>query len=84
MPWARIEGAAYWTCFVVAFLTIAVWESFQPKRKLSIAAERRWKNHGVLLIASAVLLTLPPVTPVVVSVLVAGSRFGVLNKVWRP
>ena len=69
----------------MAFLTIAVWESFQPKRKLSIAPERRWKNHGVLLIVSAVILTLVlRVSPVVLSALVAGSRFGVLNKPWAP
>lgn len=85
MQWARIEGAAYWICFVAVFLAIAVWESFQPKRKLSIAAERRWKNHGVLLIIAAVALTLLlRVSPVVLSVVVAGSRFGVLNKPWLP
>ncbi|HSP68703.1 MAG TPA: sterol desaturase family protein [Bryobacteraceae bacterium] len=85
MPWARIEGAAYWICFVAVFLAIAVWESFQPKRELSIAAARRWKNHGILLIIAASILTLLlRVSPVVLSVMVAGSRFGILNKPWAP
>ena len=85
MPWARIEGAAYWICFVTAFLAIAVWESSQPKRKLSIAAERRWKNHGALLVIAIALSALVlRASPVVLSVMVAGSRFGILNKPWAP
>jgi sterol desaturase/sphingolipid hydroxylase (fatty acid hydroxylase superfamily) len=85
MQWARIEGAAYWICFVAMFLAIAVWESIHPKRKLSIVAERRWKNHGILLAIAAIILTLLlRVSPVVLSVTVAGSRFGILNKPWAP
>ena len=62
-----------------------MWESFQPKRELSIAAERRWKNHGILLIIAASMSTLLlRVSPVVLSVMVAGSRFGILNKPWAP
>jgi sterol desaturase/sphingolipid hydroxylase (fatty acid hydroxylase superfamily) len=80
MPWARIEGAAYWICFVAAFLGVAVWESFQPKRELSVAAERRWRNHGILLVVAACSTFLLRVSPVALSVMVAGSRFGVLNK----
>jgi sterol desaturase/sphingolipid hydroxylase (fatty acid hydroxylase superfamily) len=81
MPWARIEGAAYWTCFVAVFLVVAVWESRQPKGELSTAAERRWKNHGVMLVIAAVVSTLLlRIGPVVLAVAVAGSRFGVLNK----
>ena len=85
MPWVRIEGAAYWICFVGVFLTIAVWESFQSKRKLSIAAERRWKNHGALLVIAIALSALVlRASPVILSVMVADSRFGILNKAWAP
>jgi sterol desaturase/sphingolipid hydroxylase (fatty acid hydroxylase superfamily) len=85
MAWARIESAGYWICFVAAFLGIAAWESFQPKRELSVATERRWRNHGALLvIAIGVTALLLRVSPVVLSVMVAGSRFGVLNKPWLP
>ena len=85
MPWDRIEGPAYWICFVAMFLAVAVWESFQPKRKLSIAAERRWKNHGALLVIAIATATLVlRASPVVLSVIVAGSRFGILNKPWAP
>ena len=85
MPWARIEGSAYWICLVVMFLVVAIWESFQPKRELSSPAGRRWKNHGVMLvIAAAVSTVLLRVSPVVLAVAVAGSRFGVLNKPWPP
>jgi sterol desaturase/sphingolipid hydroxylase (fatty acid hydroxylase superfamily) len=85
MLWARIEGAAYWSCFVAMFLAVAIWESFRPKRELSTAAERRWKNHGMLLVIVAVVSTvLLRVSPVVLAVAVAGSRFGLLNKPWLP
>lgn len=85
MSWARIEGAAYWICFVAAFLGIAVWESFRPKRELSTAAERRWRNHGALLaIALVSSVVFIRVSPVLLSVMVSRSRFGVLNKPWPP
>lgn len=81
MPWAQMEGSAYWICFVATFLAVAVWESHQPQRELSTPAERRWKNHGLLLvIAAAVLTLLLRVSPVVLAAAVAGSRFGILNK----
>ena len=80
MPWARIEGAAYWICFVAAFLAVAVWESFQPQRELSVPAERRWRNHGVMLVIAACSTLLLRVSPVALSVMAAGSRFGILNK----
>jgi sterol desaturase/sphingolipid hydroxylase (fatty acid hydroxylase superfamily) len=85
MSWARIEGDAYWICFAVAFLAVAAWESLQPKRELSSPAGRRWRNHAALLavgtVASALLIR---VSPAALSVMVAGSRFGVLNKPWLP
>lgn len=85
MPWVRMEGAAYWICFVVVFLAIAVWESFQPKRRLTIAAERRWKNHGALFVIAIAISTLVlRASPVVLAVMVGGNRFGILNKPWAP
>jgi len=85
MSWARIEGAAYWICFVAMFLAVAIWESFQPKREMSSPAERRWKNHGAMLVFAAVVDTfLLRASPVVLAVAVAGSRFGILNKPWLP
>jgi sterol desaturase/sphingolipid hydroxylase (fatty acid hydroxylase superfamily) len=85
MPWARIEVSAYWICFVGVFLVVAIWESHRPKRELSSPAERRWKNHGVMLVIIAVISTLLlRVTPVFLALAVAGSRFGVLNRPWLP
>lgn len=85
MQWARIEGSAYWICFVVAFLAVAVWESIQPQRQLSVPTERRWRNHGVMLAIGAITSTLLiRVSPVLVAVMVANSRIGVLNKSWLP
>jgi sterol desaturase/sphingolipid hydroxylase (fatty acid hydroxylase superfamily) len=85
MSWVRTEGLAYWTCFVAVFLAVAIWESWQPKRKLGVAAERRWRNHGAMLVIGAVTSALLiRVSPVVLSVMVADSRIGVLNKPWAP
>jgi len=85
MFWVRVEGSAYWICFIAAFLAIAVWESFRPVRELSVVAGRRWRNHGVLFMMIAVLSALVlRVSPVLLSVMVADSRFGVLNKPWLP
>ena len=85
MSWARIESNAYWICFVAAFLAVAVWESLQPKRELSAPAGRRWRNHGALLVVGTIVSALLiRVSPVVLAVMVAGSRFGLLNKTWMP
>jgi sterol desaturase/sphingolipid hydroxylase (fatty acid hydroxylase superfamily) len=85
MPWDRIEGPAHSICLVAVFLAIAVWESLQPMRKLSVPAERRWRNHGAMLLLSGIMYTLAlRLTPVAMAVIVSGSRFGVLNKAWLP
>jgi len=85
MPWARIESAAYWFVFVAAFLGVAIWESFRPRRTLSVATERRWANHGLLLVVCTILsAAIYRASPVVLAASVAGSRFGLLNKPWLP
>ena len=84
MHWIRIESAAYWSVFVVAFLACAIWESFRPKRNFS-GTERRWGKHGILLIICTVAsVALYRISPVVMAVNVTGSRFGLLNRSWLP
>jgi sterol desaturase/sphingolipid hydroxylase (fatty acid hydroxylase superfamily) len=85
MPSLRLEAVAYGTLLVASFLAAAVWESFRPKRALAVAAERRWANHGLLLVvSSAVSGIVFRITPVLLAQMVADSRFGVLNKPWLP
>lgn len=85
MPWLRIESYAYWFLFVAAFLGVAVWESFRPKRQLSSSPQRRWGNHAVVLIVCTIIsVGLYRVSPVLVAASFAGSRFGLLNKPWLP
>ncbi len=85
MPWTKIEGPAYWTLFVVMFLVLAVWESLRPKRPLSFSAERRWGRHAMLLaVSSAAQTALLRISPVVLAVAAANSRFGLLNRPWLP
>ena len=82
---SHVQSATYWILFVGAFLVVAVWESFQPKRALCGPAERRWGRHGLLLILSTVFVkVILRVNPVIVATAVAGSRFGILNRPGLP
>jgi sterol desaturase/sphingolipid hydroxylase (fatty acid hydroxylase superfamily) len=81
----HFQSTTYWILFVGAFLAVAVWESFQPKRELSGPAGRRWGSHALLLAASTIFVkVILRVNPVIVATAVAGSRFGILNKPWLP
>jgi len=85
VPWIRIESFAYWFLFAATFLGVAIWESFRPKRDLSVPTERRWGRHGTLMmICSVISVGLYRVSPVFMAVSFAGSRFGLLNKPWLP
>lgn len=84
MDWIKIESAAYWTVFVVAFLGFAIWESVRPKRAAE-RTERRWGKHGVMLIICSVIsVGLWRVSPVVMAFNVSGSRLGLLSRPWLP
>ncbi len=81
MSWIRLESPAYWSVFVVAFLGVALWESWSPARRLSTAAGRRWSVHGLVLLAgTAFSIACLRLTPVLAAVAVAGSSWGVLNR----
>jgi len=85
VPWERIESYSYWVLFVGAFLAVAAWESFRPRRELSVAPERRWGRHALILIVCTLInVGLYRVSPVVVAMAFAGSRYGLLNKPWIP
>ncbi len=85
MSWSRIEGSAFWSVFVVAFLGVAVWESLRPRVELSESTERRWGRHSLLfLISFLVSAVLVPTSPMLMAASVAGSRYGLLNKPWLP
>ena len=85
MRWVQIEGFAYWSLFVAAFLGVAVWESVAAKRALTVSAGRRWGSHAMLYAAGMVVVALVlRLNPVFTASLVAQSRFGVLNKPWIP
>jgi len=85
VPWDRIESYSYWILFVATFLAVAVWESFRPRRELSVAPGQRWSRHGlVLIVCTVVSVGLYRASPVVVAVAFAGNRYGLLNKPWIP
>jgi sterol desaturase/sphingolipid hydroxylase (fatty acid hydroxylase superfamily) len=85
VPWPRIESYTYWFLFVAAFLSVAVWESFRPRRRLSGPPERRWGRHAaILVVCTIVSVGLFRVSPVMVALSVADNRFGILSKAWIP
>ena len=85
MLWARVEGPAYWGCFVAVFLAVGVWESVQQHSELSVRAERRWRNHGlILLIGSGLNTVLFRISPVAVAAMTSNNSHGVLNRSWPP
>ena len=86
MSWTQIEGSAYWILFAGGFLGTACWESLRPKGELSAGPlSRRWGNHALLHLAcSLISMGLLRVSPLVMALAVANSRFGLLNKTWLP
>jgi sterol desaturase/sphingolipid hydroxylase (fatty acid hydroxylase superfamily) len=79
------QSNTYWSLFVGAFLAVAIWESFRPRKSLSGPADRRWGRHMLLLAVSTILVkVLVRMNPVAVAAMVANSAFGVLNKPWLP
>lgn len=85
MAWSRYATTVYWILFTGAFLAVAVWETFRPKRILDWPTGRRWGSHAMLfavstLIQAAVLRA----SPVVLAMTMEHSRFGILNRPWIP
>jgi sterol desaturase/sphingolipid hydroxylase (fatty acid hydroxylase superfamily) len=85
MPWERLETTSYWWVYGASFLLIALWESHRPRRDLKMRAERRWREHGLVLVISTLLMTaLYRVSPVLLAVRLSGSAIGLLNHVHLP
>jgi len=85
VPWVRLESGVYWCVFVAAFLGVAIWESFRPRRGLCVPTGRRWGNHALLLVICTIIsVGIYRASPVVIAASFAGSRFGLLNKPWLP
>jgi sterol desaturase/sphingolipid hydroxylase (fatty acid hydroxylase superfamily) len=81
MTWMLMEGRAYWILFTAGFIGIAIWESLRPKRMLSGSLERRWGNHGIVLVACTLAgVAVYRISPVVMAITVGSSRFGLLNR----
>jgi sterol desaturase/sphingolipid hydroxylase (fatty acid hydroxylase superfamily) len=79
MDWIHLEGPVYWGLMVGVFLTVAIWESFLPRRKLSLSAERRWSRHGVMLVLTFAVMTLVlRISPVAAAAL-SVNRAGILS-----
>ena len=71
--------------FIGTFLGVAVWETFLPQNKPEFSVGRRWGSHAVVFtVASLASGVIFRVSGVVMAAMVAGSRFGLLNRMWLP
>jgi sterol desaturase/sphingolipid hydroxylase (fatty acid hydroxylase superfamily) len=85
VSWVEIESRAHWFLFIVAFLSVAAWESRRPKRKLHFSEGQRWTRHGILMIVWTVVVTAVYRSgPAAAAIAVGGSRWGALNKSYLP
>jgi sterol desaturase/sphingolipid hydroxylase (fatty acid hydroxylase superfamily) len=85
VPLATIESYGFWSLFAATFLGVAVWESFRPKRELSVPPGRRWSKHAVVLMVGTVIsVVMFRVSPVIFATSFAGSRWGLLSQPWIP
>src|SRR6185369_10291676 len=76
------SASIYQGAMVAGFLAIAAWETLQPRRALVVSTARRWLVHGVFVVLGRVAIWLAfPVSAVGLSIAVAGSRYGLLNRV---
>jgi sterol desaturase/sphingolipid hydroxylase (fatty acid hydroxylase superfamily) len=74
----------YWDFFLTAFFALALWESFQPRRDRVWPVGRRWSHHGALAAIGNLVGLLFRTSPLLVSVAVATSPYGLLNHAGVP
>jgi sterol desaturase/sphingolipid hydroxylase (fatty acid hydroxylase superfamily) len=85
MSWIKYQAGMQWMLFASVFLMVAIWETVGQRRLLNCPAERRWANHGFLLILSTIIgLVIFRVSAVALAGAAASNRFGLLNKPWLP
>jgi sterol desaturase/sphingolipid hydroxylase (fatty acid hydroxylase superfamily) len=78
---AAIETDLYWLLFAAALLALAFWEVSRPWRSVPEQLARRWGNHALLFgISSACSTVISRATLPVIAIVVANSRFGLLNR----
>jgi len=85
VSWIQAETGAYWCVATLAFLGVAMWESVRARRTLLVPAGRRWRNHGVVYLAT--ILTAMAVyrtSPILVAAAVQSSPYGLLMRGWIP
>jgi sterol desaturase/sphingolipid hydroxylase (fatty acid hydroxylase superfamily) len=81
VTWIRAESGAYWVVATLAFLGAAMWESVRARRALSVPVERRWRNHGVLYLATILTsMAVYRTSPILVAEAAKASPYGLLNR----
>jgi sterol desaturase/sphingolipid hydroxylase (fatty acid hydroxylase superfamily) len=69
----------YWNVWLLAFVSVALWESFQPRAKTTRPTVRRWTHNGVFAALTTVVGVLFRTSPAVVAAAVSTSPYGLLN-----
>lgn len=69
------------TLLLAGFATIAIWETFQPRKNLATPTGRRWANNAAITFLFATpLASMLRLSGVLVALAVAHSRYGLLNR----
>ena len=85
MSWIKYQAGLQWLLFAATFLAVAIWETACQRRPLKFPPEKRWANHGVLLILSTIVGSLVfRMSAVAMAGMAATTRLGLLNKPWLP
>jgi sterol desaturase/sphingolipid hydroxylase (fatty acid hydroxylase superfamily) len=79
------SSALYQIAMAAGFLLIAAWETLRPRREPVLSTARRWLVHGGFLVLGRGLMWLAlPVGAIGLSVEVARSPYGLLNRTLLP
>ncbi|MGB5305036.1 MAG: sterol desaturase family protein [Gammaproteobacteria bacterium] len=82
---ASLANEYRWYVFIGAFGVIALWESFQPRRRLTASTPRRWLINIALTFGNTILLRLSlPLFAIGVATLAQQQGWGLLNLVQLP
>ncbi len=85
MPdWVGNERILRWGIFSLAFLGIALWETYRPFRQLKFPNARRWAMHIVMAVLNNLVAVIAPLSALMVAIQAQSNSFGLLNHPWLP
>jgi sterol desaturase/sphingolipid hydroxylase (fatty acid hydroxylase superfamily) len=79
------HATLYWAILITAFVSIGLWETFQPCRENAASTPRRWLLHFALRLTVNILSRfLIPATALLTAISIPADRWGLLNSASIP